>query len=90
MPHWECQTLQCGNRMLYPVPAEEAHEDAGAEQILFHVYKYNVSVCKDRKLMARVGAGACNNRQISLPILSASALMQPLPLDKFHAHSTMP
>lgn len=33
----------------YPVPAEEAREDAGAEQILFHVYKYKVSLHKDSK-----------------------------------------
>ena len=33
----------------YPVPAEEAREDAGAEQILFHVYKYKVSLHKGSK-----------------------------------------
>ena len=42
VPHWECQTLQCANCKEYPVPAEEAREDAGAEDILFHVYEYKV------------------------------------------------
>jgi hypothetical protein len=42
VPHWECQTLQCGNCSDYPVPTEEAREDAGAEDISFHVYKYKV------------------------------------------------
>jgi hypothetical protein len=49
VPHWECQIIQCGNCMPYPVTTEEAHEDVGAEQILFHVYEYNVSVGKDGK-----------------------------------------
>jgi hypothetical protein len=40
--HWECQTVQCGTCTLYPEPAEEAREDVGAEQICFHVYKYQV------------------------------------------------
>lgn len=47
VPHWECQTLQCGDCREYPVPAEEAREDAGAEDISFHVYQYNVSLRKD-------------------------------------------
>jgi hypothetical protein len=33
----------------YPVPAEEAREDAGAEDISFHVYEYKVSQRKDGK-----------------------------------------
>jgi hypothetical protein len=44
VPHWECQTMQCGNCWAYPVPAEEAREDAGAEDICFHVYEYKVSI----------------------------------------------
>jgi hypothetical protein len=47
VPHWECQTLQCSTCTLYPVPTEEAREDAGAKQILFHVYEYKVSPRKD-------------------------------------------
>ncbi len=31
------------------MPAEEAHEDAGAEMISYHVYKYKVSLCADGK-----------------------------------------
>jgi hypothetical protein len=42
VPHWECQTLQCGNCSDYTLPAEEACKDAGAEDISFHVYKYKV------------------------------------------------
>ncbi len=49
MPYWECQMLQCGTCTTYPVPVEEAREDAGAEQILFHVYKYKVSLHQDSK-----------------------------------------
>ncbi len=44
VPHWDCQTLQCGNCREYPVPAEEAREDPSAEDIVFHVYEYNVSI----------------------------------------------
>ena len=40
--HRECQTFQYSTCTSYPVPAEEAHEDAGAEKILFHIYKYKV------------------------------------------------
>jgi hypothetical protein len=47
--HWDCQTLQCKNCREYPVPAEEAPEDAGAKNILFHVYEYKVSLRKDGK-----------------------------------------
>ena len=54
VPHWECQTLQCANCKEYPVPAEEAREDAGAEDILFHVYEYKVSQQKDGKERRRL------------------------------------
>ncbi len=54
MPHWECQTLQCSNCSDYPVPAEEAREDARAEDISFHVYKYKVSLCADGKEQQRI------------------------------------
>lgn len=47
VPHWQCQTLQCGNCKEYPVPKEEAWEDAAAEDISFHVYKYRTSLRKD-------------------------------------------
>jgi hypothetical protein len=53
-PHWECQTLQCANCKEYPVPAEEAREDAGAEVISFHVYEYKVSQRKDGKERRRL------------------------------------
>jgi hypothetical protein len=49
VPHWECQILQCSMCTLHPVPAEEAREDAGAEQICVHVYECQVSSCADRK-----------------------------------------
>jgi hypothetical protein len=49
MPHWECQTLQWGTCTTYPVPVEEACEDVGAEQILFHVYEYKVLLHQDGK-----------------------------------------
>ncbi len=49
VPHWECQTLQCGNCKEYPVPKEEAQEDRAAEDISFHVYEYKVSLRKDGK-----------------------------------------
>ena len=49
VPHWECQTLQCANCKEYPVPVEKAREDAGAEDISFHVYEYKVSQRKDGK-----------------------------------------
>ena len=49
MPHWKCQTLQCADCKEYPVPKKEAREGAAAEEILFHVYKYKVSVRKDGK-----------------------------------------
>jgi hypothetical protein len=54
VPHWECQTLQCGNCRAYPVPAEEAREDAGAEDISFHVYEYKVSKRLDSKEQRRL------------------------------------
>jgi hypothetical protein len=42
MLNWECQKLQCGNCKEYPVPKEEAREeaDAAAEDISFHTYEY--------------------------------------------------
>ena len=49
VPHWECQTLSCGTCTPYPVPAEEAREDEGAEMISFHVYEYFTSLCADGK-----------------------------------------
>jgi len=49
VPHWKCQTLQCADCKEYPVPKKEAREGAAAEEILFHVYKYKVSVRKDGK-----------------------------------------
>ncbi len=49
VPHWECQTLQCGNCKEYLVPKEEAREDGAAEDISFHVYEYKVSLHKDGK-----------------------------------------
>jgi hypothetical protein len=49
VPHWECQTLQCGNCKEYPVPNEEAREDGATEDISFHVYKYKINLCKDGK-----------------------------------------
>jgi hypothetical protein len=49
VPHWECQTLQCGDCKEYPVPKEEAQEDGAAEDISFHVYEYKVSLHKDGK-----------------------------------------
>ncbi len=49
MPHWECQTLQCDNCKEYPVPKEEAREDAATEDIFFHVYEYKMSLRKDGK-----------------------------------------
>lgn len=47
VPHWMCQTLQIANCKEYPIPKEEAREDAAAEDISFHVYKYKVSMRKD-------------------------------------------
>jgi hypothetical protein len=47
--HWDCQMLKCAECKEYPVPAEEAREDAGAELISFHVYKYKVLLRKDGK-----------------------------------------
>jgi hypothetical protein len=32
------------------VPAEEAHKDKDAEDILFHVYEYKVSLHSDKKV----------------------------------------
>ena len=49
VPHWMCQTLQSANCKEYPIPKEEAREDAAAEDISFHVYKYKVSMRKDGK-----------------------------------------
>jgi hypothetical protein len=49
VPHWECQTLQCGNCKEYPVREEEAQEEGAAEYISFHVYKYKVTLSKDGK-----------------------------------------
>ncbi len=47
VPHcWECQMLQCVDCMHYPVPKEEAREDAAAEDISFHVYETKVSLRK--------------------------------------------
>jgi hypothetical protein len=47
--HWECQTLQCSDCKQYPIPKEEAREDAGAENISFHVHEYKTSLRKDGK-----------------------------------------
>jgi hypothetical protein len=41
--------LQCGTCTTYPMLAEEAHEDAGAKKILFHVYDYKVLFFQDSK-----------------------------------------
>ena len=49
VPHWKCQTLQCAYCKEYPVPKEEAREDATVEDILFHVYEYKVSMRQDSK-----------------------------------------
>ncbi len=54
VPHWECQTATCGNCRDYPVPAEEARKDAGAEQISFQVYGYQESLRKDGKTRRRL------------------------------------
>jgi hypothetical protein len=54
VPHWECQTLQCGNCSDYPVPAEEARKDAGVEDISFHVYEYKVLLRADSKERQRI------------------------------------
>ncbi len=49
VPHWDCQTLKCKKSKKYPVPDEEAYEDAGAKDISFHVYEYKVLLRKDGK-----------------------------------------
>jgi hypothetical protein len=49
VPHWECQTLQCGDCKEYLVPKEEAQEVRAAEDISFHVYEYKFSLRKDGK-----------------------------------------
>jgi hypothetical protein len=54
VPHWECQTLQCTKCKVNSVPKEEAREDAAMEDILFHVYKYKVSLRKDSKEWRRL------------------------------------
>ncbi len=54
VPHWECQMLQCGACKAPPVPEEEAREDAGTEEISFHVYEYKVSKRLDRKERRRL------------------------------------
>ncbi len=54
VPHWNCQTLQCADCKEYPVPKEEAQENAAGEEILFHVYEYKVSVRKDGKEQRRL------------------------------------
>ena len=54
VPHWECQTLSCGTCSPYPVPAEEAREDEGAEMISFHVYEYFTSLRADGKERRRM------------------------------------
>ncbi len=41
--------LQCSTCTTYLVPTEEAREDGGAKQILFHVYEYEVLLHKDGK-----------------------------------------
>jgi hypothetical protein len=46
--------MQCGNCWAYPVLAEEAREDAGAEDICFHVYEYKVSIRQDGKERQRL------------------------------------
>jgi hypothetical protein len=47
--HLECQTLQCNSCTSYPVLVEKAHEDAGMEMILYHMYKYKVLLCANGK-----------------------------------------
>ena len=54
VPHWQCQTLQCKDCKPYPVPKEEAREDAGAEEISFHIYEYVKSYRKDGKPRKRL------------------------------------
>ncbi len=49
VPHWECQTLQCGNCKEYSVPKEKAQKNGAAEDISFHIYEYKVSLHKDGK-----------------------------------------
>jgi hypothetical protein len=54
VPHWDCQMLNCAECKEYPVPAEEARKDAGAELISFHVYECKVSLRKDGKERQRL------------------------------------
>ena len=46
--------LQCGACKAPPVPEEEAREDAGTEEISFHVYEYKVSKRLDGKERRRL------------------------------------
>jgi hypothetical protein len=52
--HWECQTLQCANCNVNPVPKEEARETTAMEDISFHFYKYKMSLRKDGKERRRL------------------------------------
>ena len=54
VPHWDCQTMNCTSCQGYPVPAEEAREDPGAEEICFHIYEYVTSERKDGKQRRRL------------------------------------
>ena len=56
VPHWKCQTHQCSECSDYPVPPEEAREDADAdaEYISFHVYEIKESERKDGKVRQRL------------------------------------
>jgi hypothetical protein len=91
-PHWECQTLQCANCKEYPVPAEEAREDAGAEVISFHVYEYKVSQRKDGKERRRLELVQKRTTigKFHRLFLWSSSRTWPLPHDELQACGTMP
>ena len=44
-----CEVVDACCSKPHPIPKEEAREDAGAEEIIFHVYEYKVLLWLDRK-----------------------------------------
>jgi hypothetical protein len=76
--HWECQMLQCGNCRAYPVPVEEAREDAGEEDISFRVYNYKMSKRLDGK-----------DQRFPSPILFACTWSRVIPHNELQTCSTM-
>ncbi len=82
MPHWECQTLQCAECKVNPVPKEEAREDTATEDILFLKYVMQTGLqlqpisTTNVLPLACVGAEAMREKAVKVLPLDHEAIMK--------------